>query len=82
MDEAVPKWLIPNKVYDILKWIGLVIFPAAALCFGTIAPAFGLDSGTSQTVVTVLNAVGTFIGITIGASALKARGGDKDGGQE
>lgn len=82
MDEAVPKWLIPDKVYDVLKWVGLVVFPAAALCFGTVAPACGLDAGTSQTVVTVLNAVGTFIGIVIGASALKARGGEKSGKQE
>lgn len=87
MGENVPDWLIPNKVYDVLKWIGLVIFPALAVCFGTIAPACGLDAGISNTVVLALNAVGTCIGTVIGVSAIKgakiisfedAKGGDND----
>ena len=82
MDEAVPKWLIPDKLYDVLKWIGLIACPAAAVFFGTVAQAFGMDSGTSQAVVLTLNAAGTFIGALIGVSSFKARGGDKDDDQE
>lgn len=80
MGENVPEWLIPNKVYDVLKWIGLVVFPALAVCFGTVAPACGLDAGISNTVVLALNAVGTCIGSVIGVSAIKAnaRGGEND----
>lgn len=87
MEETVPSWLIPDRVYDVLKWIGLVVFPALAVCFGTVAPACGLDAGISNTVVLALNAVGTFIGVVIGASAIKgteiigfeeAKGGDDD----
>lgn len=80
MGENVPEWLIPNKVYDVLKWIGLVVFPALAVCFGTVAPACGLDAGISNTVVLALNAVGTCIGAVIGVSAIKAnaRGGEND----
>lgn len=80
MGENVPEWLIPNKVYDVLKWIGLVVFPAFAVCFGTVAPACGLDAGISNTVVLALNAVGTCIGAVIGVSAIKAnaRGGEND----
>lgn len=87
MEENVPSWLIPNRVYDVLKWIGLVIFPALAVCFGTIAPACGLDAGISDAVVLALNSIGAFIGVVIGASAIKgtkiigfeeAKGGDDD----
>lgn len=87
MEENVPSWLIPNRVYDVLKWIGLVIFPALAVCFGTVAPACGLDAEICGTVVLTLNAVGAFIGVVIGASAIKgtkiigfeeAKGGDDD----
>lgn len=80
MGENVPEWLIPNKVYDVLKWIGLVVFPALAVCFGTVAPACGLDAGISNTVVLALNAVGTCIGAVIGVSAIKAdaSGGEND----
>lgn len=80
MEENVPSWLIPDRVYDVLKWIGLVVFPALAVCFGTVAPACGLDAGISNTVVLTLNAVGTCIGAVIGASAIKAnaRGGEND----
>lgn len=71
MEEKVPSWLIPDKVYDVLKWIGLVVFPALALCFGAVAPAWGMDEATAQNVVLTLNAVGTCIGVVIGASAAK-----------
>ena len=83
MEEKVPSWLIPDKVYDVLKWIGLVVFPALALCFGAVAPAWGLDEAIAQNVVLTLNAVGTCIGVVIGASAAKnyiaGKGGADDG---
>ena len=75
MDENVPSWLIPGRVYDVLKWIGLIVCPALAVLFGTVAQAWGMDAGTSQAVVLTLNAVGTCVGAVIGASAFKARGG-------
>lgn len=27
-DPAVPAWLIPDKLYDILKWLTALVFPA------------------------------------------------------
>ncbi|KAB6839609.1 holin, partial [Bifidobacterium longum] len=26
--DIVPDWLIPSRVYDILKWLGLIVLPA------------------------------------------------------
>lgn len=37
----VPDWLIPSRVYDILKWLGLIVLPALALFVGTVGPAWG-----------------------------------------
>lgn len=81
-ENAMPDWLIPDKAYDVLKWGGLIVFPAIATCFGTIAPAWGMDSGLCGSVVLTINAIGTCVGVIIGASEIKARtsnGGDADG---
>lgn len=37
----VPDWLIPSRVYDVLKWLGLIVLPALALFVGTVGPAWG-----------------------------------------
>lgn len=74
-NQDVPGWLIPGKVYDVLKWVGLVVCPALAVLFGTCAEAWGMEAGTAQAVVLTVNAVGTFVGVVIGASAVKARAG-------
>lgn len=42
MNENVPKWLIPGRVYDVLKWVGLLVLPTCAWLFGTVGPAWGM----------------------------------------
>ena len=37
--DIVPDWLIPSRVYDILKWLGLIVLPALALFVGTVGSA-------------------------------------------
>lgn len=68
-EKTVPDWLIPNRLYDILKWVGLIVCPALAVFAQTIGPAWGF-ADTSAVVLT-LNAFGALIGVLIGASALK-----------
>lgn len=82
MEESVPKWLIPDRVYGVAKWVGLIVLPALAVCFGTVAPAWGLDAGVSQAVVLTLNAVGTCVGAVIGVTTAAAKRGDADGAEE
>lgn len=71
-------WLIPSRAYDVLKWAGLIALPALATLVGTCAGAWGADAATAQAVVTTINAVGTFVGVAIGASAIKAGKGAAD----
>lgn len=73
-EKTVPDWLIPNRVYDVLKWIGLIACPALAVFVQAIGPAWGVPC-TEQIVLT-LNAFGALIGALIGASALKGAAND------
>ena len=70
-EEETTGYLIPNRVYDVLKWVGLIALPALAVCVQTIGSAAGW-TGTDLT-VTILTALGTLVGALIGASTIKAR---------
>lgn len=63
-------YLIPDKVYDVLKWVGLVLCPALAVLVATVGPAWGM--AYVDQIVTTINAVGLFIGSLIGVSHIKA----------
>ena len=41
-NESVPDWLIPDKAYDVLKWVGLLLLPACAWFVGTVGPVWGV----------------------------------------
>lgn len=57
-----------NKVYDVLKWLGLIFFPALAVLLATVLPVWGVDAGLIKALVITINAVGVFIGALIGVS--------------
>lgn len=65
----VPDWLIPSRVYDILKWLGLIVLPALAVFVNTVGPAWGWPH--VDAIVTTLNALGILAGALIGVSAIK-----------
>lgn len=66
------KYLLPDKVYDVLKWVGLVLCPALAVFYGAVAPTWGWPNPDG--VVLTVNALGVFIGTLIGVSHLAAEG--------
>ena len=70
-EEETTGYLIPDKVYDVLKWVGLIALPALAVCVQTIGTAAGW-TGTDLT-VTSLTSLGTLVGALIGASTIKAK---------
>lgn len=65
---------LPDKVYEILKWIGLICLPAVAWFYGQMAETWGLPYGDQ--IVTTINALGTLIGILIGVSTYNYRKGE------
>lgn len=62
---------LPNNLYDILKWAGLIACPALATFYGVVAPLWGWPA--PEAVVTTINAVGVLIGALIGYSAITAK---------
>ena len=63
-------YLIPDKVYDIVKWVALIVLPALAVLVQTIGGSANW-SGTSTT-VTVITALGVFIGAILGVDSAQA----------
>ena len=70
-EPTVPDWLLPNRVYDVLKWLGLIVLPALAVFVNTVGPAWGWPH--VDAIVTTLNALGILAGALIGVSAIKQR---------
>nr|WP_241222942.1 phage holin [Bifidobacterium samirii] len=67
----MPDWLIPDKLYDVLKWCGLVLLPALGVLVQTLGPVWGWS--WADAAATTLDAIGLAVGVVIGASALNAR---------
>ena len=59
---------LPNKVYDVLKWVAMVAIDALATAFSVIAQAWGAPMETVTPVVLTLTAIGTLMGALIGVS--------------
>lgn len=64
------EYKLPDGIYNVLKWIGLIACPALATFYGVVAPLWGW--ATPEAVVTTINAVGVLIGALIGYSAITA----------
>lgn len=59
---------IPNKYYDILKWLVIIVMPA----FITLIQQLGnmLDWPLTELVAQALTAINLFIGIVVGVSTV------------
>lgn len=66
------EYKLPDNLYNILKWVGLIACPALATFYGVVAPLWGWPN--PEAVVTTINAIGVLIGALIGYSAITAKG--------
>lgn len=64
-------YLLNNRTYEILKWAGLIAFPAIATFIGVIGAVWGWHD--TDAIVTTLNAIGVLIGSLIGISHATAK---------
>ena len=55
-----------NKVYDILKYIALVFYPAVVVLVGTILTALGNEN--TEVILIIMTAIETFLGTILGIS--------------
>ena len=58
-----------NRVYDVLKWIALVVLPAVATLYGALAPTWGWPY--AEQIVYTITAADTFLGTLLGISNLQ-----------
>lgn len=70
-EEASPSYIIPGKVYQVLKWIALIFLPALAVFIGTVGPQWGMSN--VESIVITINAIGLFIGTCIGLSQITSK---------
>ena len=67
---------INNKVYDILKWVALIVLPAVATLYGALAPTWGWPF--AEEIVYTITAVDTFLGTLLGISNLSYKNEHKE----
>ena len=61
--------MLDNRIYDILKWIALVVLPALGTLYFALASIWGLPYG--QEVVGTITAIDTFLGALLGISSVQ-----------
>lgn len=57
---------LPDKVYDVLKWVALICLPACAWYVLEIGETAGIVN--AEGIAKILNATGTLLGLLIGVS--------------
>lgn len=65
-----------NKVYDVLKWLCLIVLPASAVCYTSIASIWGFPYASE--VAGTINAISAVIGAIIGVSTVEYNRDKKD----
>lgn len=58
-----------NKVYDVLKWVALVVLPAMAALYLTLAQIWGLPYG--EAIAATITAIDAFLGAILGISSIQ-----------
>lgn len=56
---------LPNKVYDILKWLLILVIPAAMTLIGTLGQIYEFDT---EKIILTISAITTFLGVITGIS--------------
>lgn len=66
---------MPNKVYDVLKWITLVFMPALITLVGVILNCLNIEN--TDIILTIMTAVETFMGSILGVSNITYKNSSK-----
>ena len=62
-----------NKLYDILKWVALVVLPAIGTLYFALSGIWGLPYG--EEIVGTITAIDTFLGALLGISNINYKKG-------
>lgn len=75
-------YIVPEQIYQVLKWAGLIALPALAVFVSTVGQAWGMDPGLSNAIVTTLNALGVLVGALLGISQATGKPEEEGGADE
>lgn len=67
------QYILPDKVYNVIKWACLIALPALATLVSAIGSAWGADASLLSAISTTITAIGTFGGVILGVSAATAK---------
>lgn len=68
---------LPNKVYDVLKWILLIVVDAFITLFVLLANTWGWDIPV-EAIVTTITGISAFVGVIVGISTFNHNKDQKD----
>lgn len=60
---------LPNKVYDVIKWVVIYVMPAALVFINTCFPVWGINDDITKVVITTVSALELFLGSIMGFSS-------------
>ena len=69
---------IPTKIYDVLKWLVIIVFPAVGTLYAALSTVWGWPY--SEEIVTSITAVDTFLGAVLCISTATYNKEVKDNG--
>lgn len=69
---------IPDKIYDVLKWVVIIVFPAVGTLYAALSTVWGWPY--SEEIVTSITAVDTFLGAVLCISTATYNKEVKDNG--
>lgn len=67
------QYIIPDWLYQTLKWACALALPALATLVATVGPAWGMDAALCDAICTTITAVAAFGGVVLGVSAATAK---------
>ena len=65
-----------DKIYDVLKWIALIVIPAVGALYFGLAKIWGFPYGTE--IVGTLTLIDTFLGALLGISTSAYKNAQKE----
>ena len=66
-----------NKIYDILKWVAIIVLPAASTFVASVFPLWDLPC--ADAIAQTITAVGAFLGAVLMVSNFSYKNGDNAG---
>ena len=68
-EEVTDGYILPDKVYTILKWLAIFVMPAAGVFVQTLGNIWNVP--IMEPIALTITAVNTFVGAVIGISSVK-----------